>query len=393
MNNNLYNALVEWRKNVVRESKGERMTFIKNESLELIATYHPSSMENLRRIKGIGPKTLENFGNEIIQVVNSFPGKDTTPSSVEMRMENIDLLIRSYRDMGTPNRDIAYALVCWCEESARDEGVDALHILSDKQVVMLSAMHPNTEKALMGIYEMGRLAIYKWGDKIIRIINSFPGEETLPPQKSELSLEEILASYSSFGLKPDMVLVKELCELREGLSRKHGNRPYPFLTPTQIANISAMHPLTLESLKKVLRCSDSYVAIFGESVCNCVAKYYSQESIPKTLLDYDFRKPSYLESLRLFQEGFTIEQICIERCLAKSTVEDHLVNAYKKDHIDIDKLIDPVLCHEIASLILPLIQSRPTITLTEIYEELGGAYPFHELKLARESLEKKSATR
>lgn len=65
----LFNALRNWRSQVAKEASKPAFTVLADSSLEEVATRRPNSAAELIRVRGIGPRKLEQFGEEILQIV------------------------------------------------------------------------------------------------------------------------------------------------------------------------------------------------------------------------------------------------------------------------------------------------------------------------------------
>lgn len=65
----LFNALRNWRTQIAKESSKPAYTVLADSSLEEVALRRPQSAAELIRVRGIGPRKLELFGEEILQIV------------------------------------------------------------------------------------------------------------------------------------------------------------------------------------------------------------------------------------------------------------------------------------------------------------------------------------
>ncbi len=68
----LYNHLLQWRKAKAKELKIPPYSILRQESLVNIAKNKPRREKDLLSIAGIGKKTLEKYGNEILEIVAEF---------------------------------------------------------------------------------------------------------------------------------------------------------------------------------------------------------------------------------------------------------------------------------------------------------------------------------
>ncbi len=68
----LYNILKAWRDNVADESGMERYRVMPNKSLEEMANMLPTSMQELKKVKGIGKKKIDFFGSDLLKIIARF---------------------------------------------------------------------------------------------------------------------------------------------------------------------------------------------------------------------------------------------------------------------------------------------------------------------------------
>jgi len=109
-----------------------------------------------------------------------------------------------------------------------------------------------------------------------------------------------------------------------------------------------------------------------------------EESVPSD--KYSEKKPrpekgsSHRLSLEMFiDEGKTIEEIAIERNLAGSTIENHLVSFIRTGEISVDVLVS----EEKLKILLPLVENLPEIcSLSEIKQQLSDDFSYGDIRAA-----------
>lgn len=80
INVDLYLDLKRWRAELAKEMGKPVYTIIPNEPLLLVADAMPSSARELNMIKGIGAKTIQSYGNDILTIVSAHRAKGTEPA-------------------------------------------------------------------------------------------------------------------------------------------------------------------------------------------------------------------------------------------------------------------------------------------------------------------------
>jgi DNA helicase-2/ATP-dependent DNA helicase PcrA len=65
----MFAALRDWRLRTAREAKVPAYVIANDATLRLIVEHRPQSLQELARIRGVGPSTLESHGSDILDVV------------------------------------------------------------------------------------------------------------------------------------------------------------------------------------------------------------------------------------------------------------------------------------------------------------------------------------
>ncbi|MPM11075.1 ATP-dependent RecD-like DNA helicase [bioreactor metagenome] len=86
----LYRMLKSWRDNLADEAGMERYRVMPNKALEEMANLLPTTTEELKKVKGIGKKKIEFFGNEILKIIAKYC-IDNELKSVDFSEEEIEL--------------------------------------------------------------------------------------------------------------------------------------------------------------------------------------------------------------------------------------------------------------------------------------------------------------
>lgn len=87
---------------------------------------------------------------------------------------------------------------------------------------------------------------------------------------------------------------------------------------------------------------------------------------------------TYAETLSLYLEGLTVEQIAAQRNLSNTTIYNHIELLYSTDKIN--NLDNFISTDEIERLRLQLQNLSVSPTLREIYESLGETLPYYKIK-------------
>ena len=72
-NDDLTQALCQFRRTKANEHNVPPYVVLSNRSLAQIALEKPSTLADLGRVNGVGPKSLERYGHDILGIVSSKP--------------------------------------------------------------------------------------------------------------------------------------------------------------------------------------------------------------------------------------------------------------------------------------------------------------------------------
>ncbi len=87
-NQELYNSLRFWRDKVVEESQKPIYMVANQNALKEIATYLPFSKKDLMKLSGFGRAKAEKYGDEIIDIVTEYCGRNNLESNMSAKEEN-----------------------------------------------------------------------------------------------------------------------------------------------------------------------------------------------------------------------------------------------------------------------------------------------------------------
>lgn len=123
-----------------------------NETLQLIAIEKPVAIEELSKIKGIGKKKIETFGNELIEFIK----KNSITHNKQLENSDDDLL---------------QFLISERTKIAKYNNLLEEEVYSDKVAEYLAKMKPTDKESLNKIYGFRKENIEIFGDYLIKIIS------------------------------------------------------------------------------------------------------------------------------------------------------------------------------------------------------------------------------
>jgi ATP-dependent DNA helicase RecQ len=172
----LFDALLELRERIARTSNRDPSRVFENRTAREIATYRPSDRDGLLRIWGIGETRADWLGRELLALVEEWCARH--PDETAPRMPD-DLAtqrpLKSRADLG-PEIDasdpLIEALRSWRSERAREDGVPAYTLFSDRTLRELVANRPGSRAALLSTWGLGESRVDRFGSELLEIIGA-----------------------------------------------------------------------------------------------------------------------------------------------------------------------------------------------------------------------------
>ncbi len=208
------------------------------------------------------------------------------------------------------------------------------------------------------------------------------GEQTLQLRKMEK--QEKQASSNKKGkraIRPqDEVLWEALRALRLSLAEKAGVPPYVIFHDATLQEMLRERPDTLKAMSNITGVGEQKLARFGKLFINEIKKHPLTELLDNTL------SKTVNETLMLFQQGKTIEQIVKDRELTSTTVYTHLSSAIEMGLLDVKEVLD--LDEQKYDEIVLAIESfgDEDRRLKPVFEALDGVYEYGLLRCVQASI-------
>ncbi|WP_416148857.1 DNA helicase RecQ [Salipaludibacillus sp. HK11] len=184
-------------------------------------------------------------------------------------------------------------------------------------------------------------------------------ENTIPVLKGEIKVEKKQAKQTTV-LAKQHPLFETLRGLRTSLAKQHQVAPYMVFSDQTLNDLCAKLPETKEDLLEVKGVGQMKVDSYGEHFLQAIAEFLHANpdekksfDLPSRLKNYEQKQtdgignkkdktPSFLKTIELFNEGYTIEQICAARNVKYTTIQSHLLQAADDGiAVDFDRLVKP----------------------------------------------------
>ncbi|MFP4469501.1 MAG: HRDC domain-containing protein [Bacteroidales bacterium] len=197
----------------------------------------------------------------------------------------------------------------------------------------------------------------------------------------------------------DTALFKALKEWRHDIATEEGIPHYMVLHQKAIIGIAAFQPKTIADLKSIKGLGKRKIKQYGQTILNLVAEVTgedvdlsSQENTPEEE-STSSEKPkkrrgdSQRESIGMYRQGKTPDEIADIRKLARGTIISHLAWGVQEGLLDVHDLISM----EKLQKVLGLLEKNPEYTKTDLREILGDASDWDEINMAFAYYHSKSA--
>ena len=206
-----------------------------------------------------------------------------------------------------------------------------------------------------------------------------------PPQKKQKD--------ASLYLENDVAhpeLFEKLKQWRTKKAAEEGVAAYQVLHQKTLVQIAVHLPIIITDLKAIKGIGNKLAERYGEELVTLIGDYRKDHNISKVLLPAkpqpkDTDKPSGNtkdQTLALFEQGLTIEEIVGKRSLTKSTIEGHLAFWVTEGKIAVNRLV----ADEKREQIEKALQQKGGKTFREVKEMLGSGFSYGEIKIVQASL-------
>lgn len=199
--------------------------------------------------------------------------------------------------------------------------------------------------------------------------------------------EEIETVHTSSKIENyDMTLFEELRALRKRLADERGLPAYIIFGDRSLKEMSELYPQSIETFRQIhgvgKEKEQAFGAIFVKTICTYVQKIGGKNDLIKIpAQEFQTFTDTLEETKTYLQKKMSIKEIVSRRHLAESTVLTHVEKILAQESLDISHLI-PANKARLATIHAAFKDSRG-LALKPVYERLGGAFPYEELRIAR----------
>lgn len=198
----------------------------------------------------------------------------------------------------------------------------------------------------------------------------------------------------------DQELLVLLKNLRKELADERGIPPYLIFSDVTLQEMASFFPQTAEQLLGVSGVGEQKFQTYGKQFLDVVTVYcksHGIQPIPRQQVQVVSKrsKPAKAsstvrETVALFQQGLSVEEIAAQRNLVSGTIVSHLEKAYVEgEEIALEKLVSP----EKRAVVGRAFREHGTGALSPIKELLGEGYTYEDLRIVRALLSREGGQR
>ncbi len=208
------------------------------------------------------------------------------------------------------------------------------------------------------------------------------GEQTLQLRKMEKQEKQVSTKKAKQAVRPqDEALWEALRALRLSLAEKAGVPPYVIFHDATLQEMLKVRPTNLNDMNRITGVGKQKLERFGKKFIDEIAKFPLSELLDNTL------SKTVNETLMLYQQGKTIDQIIKQRGLTSATVYTHLSEAIEMGLLDVKEVLelDEKKYDEIVFAIESFGDNEER-RLKPVFEALDGAYDYGLLRCVQASI-------
>ncbi len=154
-------ALYEWREKTAQETDRPPFRVISNEALLELARLASTTWENLGRIRGVTPRLIARFGDDILTAIRrGLEEGEKRPTRTERK--------RRPREIWTDEMEARFQrLREWRNRRAQEMNVEPFIVASSRILEALAREAPDSLEALRAIPDIGSWRIHDYGEEIL----------------------------------------------------------------------------------------------------------------------------------------------------------------------------------------------------------------------------------
>jgi ATP-dependent DNA helicase RecQ len=182
------------------------------------------------------------------------------------------------------------------------------------------------------------------------------------------------------SLSPNEELFNHLRKIRRDFAMAENVPAYVIFSDASLDEMAKEKPITDRDLLLISGVGEHKLQKYGTAFLNAIIDFSPSSSAKKT------KSSTYIETLNLYKQHISVEEISKIRGLALPTVFSHIAQLYLNG--DIESLADFVNQDEVIRVKESMTATKESKIMKPIFEHLKEAVPYHKIRLAMAILEK-----
>lgn len=185
----------------------------------------------------------------------------------------------------------------------------------------------------------------------------------------------------SVSISSEEELFNALRKVRKDFAIEENVPAYVIFSDATLQAMAQEKPMTENDLLLVSGVGEHKLAKYGDAFLNAIIDFSSNSGTKKS------KGSTYQETLNLYQQNISVEEIAKQRGLAIPTVFSHLAQLYLNG--DISTLSNFINEEDIVQIKEAMKATGESKAMKPIFEYLKEAVPYHKIRLAMAILEKR----
>ena len=173
----LLEKLKQWRLQKATERGVPAYVVFWDRTLHQIASGRPGTGDELLGLYGFGPRKLEDYGEELLELVREAPA---TSRPADPKVAREESPAKSGLDRAEPapsypnvqDEELLERLLEWRRNKAEERGIPAYVVLRNRTIEEIATVRPRTERDLLGIYGIGPAKMDEYGEELLDLVDT-----------------------------------------------------------------------------------------------------------------------------------------------------------------------------------------------------------------------------
>ncbi|PKV51022.1 ATP-dependent DNA helicase RecQ [Aquimarina sp. MAR_2010_214] len=216
----------------------------------------------------------------------------------------------------------------------------------------------------------------------------FEGEKVSLAHLQEFEKAKQAAAINQVDQGAAPNLFEKLRQLRLELAKEAGIPAYQIFSDATLKEMEKFRPISDEEFMQINGVGRQKMQNYGYQFIKAIIDF-SAEKTKKKKKKSTKKGNTHLETLTLYQQGLSIEEIALQRQLAQSTIFSHIMKLYENgESIDLKHFVSKEDLNTVKNAKKELDNPE---TLKPYFEHFEGAIDYNTIKLVLTILEEKSS--